>query len=222
MDLRRIAQPQHLGNSAAQIVDEQLIAGVSSGGAQPFGRAAMEVGAEVTLVSGPVNLPQSINTDIISVESAAQMYDAVMAKAIQTDIYIGTAAVADYSPKDSANEKIKKDADQINLSLTKTKDILSAVAQLNPAPFVVGFAAETNDLETYALSKMHKKNLDMIAANWVGQTEGGFDSDQNALEIFWKDGRTTLPMTDKQHLSQQLIDLIATRFHEKNRVQSAR
>ncbi|MBK8814702.1 MAG: bifunctional phosphopantothenoylcysteine decarboxylase/phosphopantothenate--cysteine ligase CoaBC [Methylococcaceae bacterium] len=178
--------------------------------------AAMDAGAEVTLVSGPVNLPQPSNAEIISVESAAQMYDAVMAKATQTDIYIGTAAVADYSPKDSANEKIKKDAYQINLSLTKTKDILSAVARLNPAPFVVGFAAETNDLVTYALSKMHNKNLDMIAANWVGQTEGGFDSDQNALEIFWKDGRTTLPMTDKHHLSQQLIDLIATRFHEKN------
>jgi phosphopantothenoylcysteine decarboxylase / phosphopantothenate---cysteine ligase len=184
-------------------------------------RAALAAGAEVSLVSGPVNLPQLANAKIIPVESAAQMYDEVMARAMYCDIYIGTAAVADYSPVFSAKEKIKKDADKIDLVLAKTRDILSSVGRLDNAPFVVGFAAETTNLEAYALEKLHSKNLDMIAANWVGQTEGGFDSEQNALEIFWKNGRTSLPMMNKHQLALQLIELIATRFHEKNRVSNS-
>jgi phosphopantothenoylcysteine decarboxylase / phosphopantothenate---cysteine ligase len=184
-------------------------------------RAALAAGAEVSLVSGPVNLPQLANAKIIPVESAAQMYDEVMARAMYCDIYIGTAAVADYSPVFSAKEKIKKDADKIDLVLAKTRDILSSVGRLDNAPFVVGFAAETTNLEAYALEKLHSKNLNMIAANWVGQTEGGFDSEQNALEIFWKNGRTSLPMMNKHQLALQLIELIATRFHEKNRVSNS-
>lgn len=181
-------------------------------------RAAVQAGAEVSLVSGPVNLTAPANVTLVRVESAAQMYDAVMSSAGNADIYIGTAAVADYSPAETSTGKIKKDREHIELALSKTQDILSAVARMGSAPFVVGFAAETHDLEGYALKKLHEKNLDMIAANWVGRQEGGFDSEQNALEIFWKNGRVSLPMADKKRISTLLIDIIATKFHEKNRV----
>jgi phosphopantothenoylcysteine decarboxylase / phosphopantothenate---cysteine ligase len=180
--------------------------------------AAMQAGAKVSLISGPVNLAASAGIDIVKVETAAQMYEAVLTQAGYADIYIGAAAVADYRPAEMEKTKIKKQAEQSILVLQKTKDILADVAKLDKAPFTVGFAAETNDLETYAQSKLTSKNLDMVAANWVGKEQGGFDSDQNSLEVFWHNGQATLPMTDKNHLAEQLINLIATRFNEKNRV----
>ena len=182
--------------------------------------AALKAGAEVTLVSGPVSLPAPVNTDLVRIETAAQMHAAVMSRAAEHDIYIGAAAVADYSPALIENEKIKKQAEQTTLTLQKTKDILADVAQLPNHPFTVGFAAETHDLEQYALDKLARKNLDMIAANWVGRDQGGFDSEQNALQVFWKNGKKNLPMTDKNHLAEQLISLIAERMdyerHNKN------
>lgn len=181
-------------------------------------RAALRAGAQVSLVSGSVNLPAPDGLDTVRVETAAQMYDAVLARAGNVDIYIAAAAVADYSPVAMEKDKIKKQADQTSIILYKTKDILADVARLDNAPFTVGFAAETNSLEAYAQEKLCKKNLDMIAANWVGQGQGGFDSDQNALEVFWKNGRTSLAMMDKNQLAEQLINLIAKRFNEKNRI----
>ncbi|MEQ1739394.1 MAG: bifunctional phosphopantothenoylcysteine decarboxylase/phosphopantothenate--cysteine ligase CoaBC [Methyloglobulus sp.] len=181
-------------------------------------RAASRAGAQVSLVSGPVNLPPPHHLDVIHVETAAQMYDAVLARAESSDIYIGAAAVADYSPGVMEKEKVKKKDSLTTLLLHKTKDILADVAQLKNAPFTVGFAAETNDLGAYAQAKLSGKKLDMIAANWVGREQGGFDSDQNALEIFWKNGKASLPMTDKNQLAEQLINLITTRFNEKNRI----
>ena len=181
-------------------------------------RAALQAGAQVSLISGPVNLSDPAGLETIHVETAEQMYDAVLARAENTDIFIGAAAVADYSPVVTEKVKIKKQAEQTSLVLQKTKDILSAVAQLKNAPFTVGFAAETNELEAYAQEKLRNKNLDMIAANWVGREQGGFDSEQNALEVFWKNGRAAFPMTDKNQLAKQLINLIATKFNEKNRI----
>ncbi|WP_411727982.1 bifunctional phosphopantothenoylcysteine decarboxylase/phosphopantothenate--cysteine ligase CoaBC [Methyloglobulus sp.] len=181
-------------------------------------RAALRAGAQVSLVSGPVNLPSPDSLDIVQVETAAQMYDAVLARAGNADIYIAAAAVADYSPIAMEKDKIKKQAEQTNLVLNKNKDILADVARLNNAPFTVGFAAETKDLDANAQEKLCKKNLDMIAANWVGQGQGGFDSEQNALEVFWDNGRTSLAMMDKNQLAEQLINLIAKRFNEKNRI----
>lgn len=181
-------------------------------------RAAVKAGANVTLVSGPVNLVAPASLKLVQIETAAQMYNAVIAQAGNADIYIGAAAVADYSPAVMGKDKIKKQAEQTSLVLHKTKDILSDVALLSNAPFTVGFAAETNDLEAYAQEKLRKKNLDMIAANWVGQEQGGFDSEQNALEVFWDKGHSSLAMTDKNLLAEQLINLIATKFNEKNRV----
>jgi len=174
--------------------------------------AALKAGAEVTLVSGPVSLTAPNNVQLIKVETARQMYDAVMSKASEHAIYIGAAAVADYSPVIMQPEKIKKQDAQATIILQKTKDILADVAGLDKRPFTVGFAAETHNLEDYARDKLTRKKLDMIAANWVGQEQGGFDSEQNALHVFWKSGDKTFAMMDKTQLAEQLISLIAERL----------
>ena len=178
--------------------------------------AALKAGAEVTLVSGPVTLAAPANVELVKVETAAQMYAAVMSRAPDHAVYIGAAAVADYSPAIMQPEKIKKQGEQTTIILQKTKDILAEVAKLAKRPFTVGFAAETHELEAYARDKLARKKLDMIAANWVGRELGGFDSEQNALHVFWKNGEKTMAMTDKAHLAEQLISLIAERFHEIN------
>lgn len=178
--------------------------------------AAVEAGAEVVLVSGPVSLSAPAGVELIQIDTAAQMYDAILKNAKNSDIYIGAAAVADYSPVLTEKTKIKKQEEQTSLILQKTKDIVAAVAKLKNAPFTVGFSAETHHLEEYAQTKLTNKKLDMIAANWVGKAEGGFDSDQNALEVFWENGRASLPMMAKSQLAAQLIDLIARRLNEKN------
>ncbi len=181
--------------------------------------AALKAGATVTLVSGPVSLVPPVNAALIQVETAAQMYQAVMSNAEQHDIYIGAAAVADYSPVLSEQQKIKKHTERSSVTLQKTKDILADVAKLpRNRPFTVGFAAETDNLEYYAKDKLIKKKLDMIAANWVGRDLGGFDSEQNALQVFWENGAKNLQMTDKKYLAEQLISLIAENIknYEKN------
>jgi phosphopantothenoylcysteine decarboxylase/phosphopantothenate--cysteine ligase len=177
--------------------------------------AAIKAGAEVTLVSGPVALTAPANVNLIKVTTAEQMYQAVISRASENTIYIGAAAVADYSPVVS-DKKIKKDGDQVTLILQKTKDILAEVAALEQhRPFTVGFAAETHDLEVYARDKLTRKKLDMIAANWVGQEQGGFDSEQNALQVFWDQGEKAFLMTDKAQLAEQLLGLIAERIKAK-------
>ena len=178
--------------------------------------AALKAGAEVTLVSGPVSLAAPANSELVKVETAAQMYEAVISRALGHAIYIGAAAVADYSPAIMQPEKIKKQGEQTTIILQKTRDILADVAKLDKRPFTVGFAAETHDLEAYARDKLTRKKLDMIAANWVGRELGGFDSEQNALHVFWENGEKTLAMMDKTHLAEQLISLIAERFYEIN------
>ena len=179
-------------------------------------QAAIDAGAEVTLVSGPVALTAPAKATTIGVETAAQMHQAVMNHISGQDIYIGAAAVADYGPAVRHPQKIKKLLEQTTLTLSKNKDILADVAALKKRPFTVGFAAETENLEANAQTKLAQKNLDMIAANWVGQQEGGFDRQQNALEIFWKNGRKTLKMADKTQLAEQLLAVIATRFGQHN------
>ncbi len=180
-------------------------------------KAALDAGAKVTLITGPVNQISPSGVDCIQVETTVEMFEAVMAKVNQNDIFISAAAVADYRPSIQETVKIKKKNQQTQLTLEKTDDILASVAKLTKPPFTVGFAAETNDLENYARDKLQKKNLDMIAANWVGRKQGGFDSDENALEVFWPSGKTTLEMSDKFHIALQLIQLIAQKFNEKNR-----
>jgi phosphopantothenoylcysteine decarboxylase/phosphopantothenate--cysteine ligase len=174
--------------------------------------AALKAGAEVTLISGPVSLAAPSNCTCISVESAAEMHEAVISRAQDHHIYIGAAAVADYSPALVNPTKIKKKADSTTLILNKTKDILADLTQLDTHPFTVGFAAETNDLSAYALDKLKNKKLDMIAANVVGEAIGGFDSDVNALHVFWDNGDVFFPMSPKTLLAEQLIELIATHY----------
>ncbi len=179
--------------------------------------AALNAGANIILVSGPVTLAPPENMEFIAVETAEQMYHEVISRANKSDIYIGAAAVADYSSETISPQKIKKQAEQSILTLQKTKDILAAVANLSDRPsYVVGFAAETNDLENYAKNKLKQKNLDMIAANWVGMEQGGFEKDENALQIYWNTGTKNLEMTNKKNLAKQLISLIAERLNEKN------
>jgi len=179
-------------------------------------QAALAAGATVTLVSGPVALRPVRGAELIRVESAADMFEAVLAAAPRHDIYIGAAAVADYTPRDVADHKIKKRDELLDIALTRTRDILATVAALTERrPFTVGFAAETNKLEAYARQKLENKGLDMVAANRVGAGLG-FDSDENALRVFWRGGEAHLPTAAKSRLALHLIELIAEQYLAKN------
>jgi phosphopantothenoylcysteine decarboxylase/phosphopantothenate--cysteine ligase len=179
-------------------------------------QAAAEAGAYVTLVSGPVALERHPSVQFIDVRSAHEMYEAVMRIATQQDIVIGAAAVADYRSRSPAPQKIKKTDDVLTLILERTPDILAAVAALDPRPFTVGFAAETVDLEKNALAKLHTKSLDMVVANQVGVAGTGFNSEENALHVFWPTGDREFSRAPKEQLAHELIDLINERYREKN------
>ena len=177
--------------------------------------AAQCAGAEVTLISGPVALVPPAGVKLLPVETAQQMYEKVMDRSANANIYIGSAAVADYSPVAKENKIKKTDANK-TLTLIKTRDILTAVAEAHESLFTVGFAAETEHLERYAKAKLVCKKLDMVAANWVGRADGGFDKENNAVTVFWTDGEQDFPMMPKRNLAKQLIQLIAQHYHEKN------
>ena len=178
--------------------------------------AMRAAGAEVVLVSGPVALAPPPGVRCISVESAAQMLEAVERELPGTDVLVATAAVADYRPLTVAERKIKKKTEQLALELTRTTDILATVAARSDRPFVVGFAAETDDVEKHALEKLQRKNLDMIAANEVG-TSKAFDCEDNALLVLWRGGgRTELKRAPKRELASALVALIAERCKAKN------
>ena len=178
--------------------------------------AAVRAGAKVVLVSGPTILPTPQGVQRIDVESAHQMHQAVLEVVDHCDLFIATAAVADYRPVAAAEQKIKKSDAALTLALEPTKDILAEVAARSEGPFTVGFAAETEDVEAYARAKLERKALDMIAANGVGQVGCGFDADCNALTVIWRDGRVVLPQTDKLSLARQLMDIVIERYHAKN------
>lgn len=181
-------------------------------------QAAAARGANVTLVAGPVNLPTPANVRRIDVTSAQDMQQAVMAQAARQQIVIGCAAVADYRAQRVADEKIKKQGDEITVTLVKNPDIIAGVAAMSEQrPYVVGFAAETRNVEEYARQKLARKKLDLICANDVSLSGQGFNSETNALHLFWQDGDKRLPLCDKRLLGQQLIDEIVSRYDEKNR-----
>ncbi len=183
--------------------------------------AAAKRGANVTLVSGPVSLPTPPFVQRIDVMTALEMQAAVQSVVQQQHIFIGCAAVADYRAETVAPEKIKKQAtqgDELTVKMVKNPDIIAGVAALDAnRPFVVGFAAETNNVEEYARQKRIRKNLDMICANDVSLSNQGFNSDSNALHLFWQDGDKILPLERKELLGQLLLDEIVTRYDEKNR-----
>ena len=173
--------------------------------------AARDAGASVVIVSGPVNVPTPPGVKRVDVETAEQMMNAVQAEIADTDIFIAAAAVSDYRMREVAEHKIKKTSDELTLQLARTPDILATVAAGSPRPFVVGFAAETQNVERNALLKLEGKKLDMIAANQVG--EGlAFDCDDNALTLYWQGGKRELERAPKCRLAGELIEVIAERF----------
>jgi phosphopantothenoylcysteine decarboxylase/phosphopantothenate--cysteine ligase len=173
--------------------------------------AAAAAGARTVLVSGPVNCPTPPGVQRVDVETAEQMMTAVQREIAETDVFIAAAAVSDYRAQQVAEHKIKKTSDELVLALARTPDILATVAAGSPRPFVVGFAAETQNVERNALAKLEGKRLDMIAANQVG--EGlAFDCDDNALTVYWPGGRRELERAPKCRLAGQLVDVIAERY----------
>jgi len=176
--------------------------------------AAARRGAEVVLVAGPVALPTPPGLQRIDVRSAAQMHAAVRA-ALPADAYIGAAAVADFAPAEVAGGKIKKQADGegLTLQLVRTRDVLAEVARHPRRPvLVVGFAAETDNVESHARGKLGKKNLDLICANRVGLAGSGFESDDNALVVYGKDFERALGPAPKTELAEALLDIVVARL----------
>jgi phosphopantothenoylcysteine decarboxylase/phosphopantothenate--cysteine ligase len=181
--------------------------------------AAREAGAHVVLVSGPVQIPTPRGVERVDVESAEQMLSAVQTNVAGADIFIAAAAVSDYRCREIACEKIKKTSDTLNLALARAPDVLATVSRNESRPFLVGFAAETEHVERNALTKLANKNLDMIAANKVGDGLA-FDKDDNALTIYWKDGKRELSLTSKAALARQLVELIAERYRARGETQN--
>ncbi len=178
--------------------------------------AAIEAGAKVILVSGPVSLDTPDRVSRINVESATDMENAVQAQIANADIFIASAAVADYRPVIVQQDKIKKKEKRLTLELEKNTDILATVKAEYEKVFCVGFAAETQNLVDYARTKLQQKNIEMIAANLVGnaaeKTDGTFNSDNNELHVLWQGGEVKLDLASKRKLSRQLVSLIAQRF----------
>jgi len=179
--------------------------------------AARDAGADVVIVSGPVNLPTPAGVRRVDVETAEQMMEAVRAHLPGTDIFIAAAAVSDYRPVQAAVEKIKKTSDSLMLAMSRTTDILATVAAGTLRPFVVGFAAETQNVERNALAKLEGKRLDMIAANQVGDRLA-FDCDDNALTVYWPGGKRELARAAKRDIAAGLVAVIAERYASGERV----
>ena len=177
--------------------------------------AAINAGARVTLIAGPVHLPTPDRVTRIDVISAVDMYHSSLDASLDADIFIASAAVADYRAAEVAEQKIKKSGDQIQLTLIKNPDVVASVAAQKNKPFCVGFAAETQNLKQYALGKLEKKNLDMIIANDVANTDIGFNSDNNAVTVFSKNTQKEFPQCNKQLLAQQLINHIEQALKSK-------
>ncbi len=197
-------------------IDPVRFIGNRSSGKMGFAIAAAAArrGARVTLVAGPVSLPTPDGVTRVDVRCAGQMHDAVLA-ALPADVYVGAAAVADFSPREPASRKIKKrpGEETMTLELVRTPDILAVVAAHASRPrMVVGFAAETDDVERYARGKLVAKRLDLIAANRVGVPGSGFEGDDNALDVYWNDGHRALGPAAKTLLADALLDLVVERW----------
>lgn len=171
-------------------------------------RAFVREGAEVILVSGPVVLSPPPGVSFVGVETALQMREAVMDSVVGQDIFAACAAVADYRPQEARPHKIKKSSNLRSLPLVRNPDILAEVAALEGGPWTLGFAAETEELEVHARAKLEAKGVDMIAANLVGRGLG-FESEDNALEVFWRGGHQSLKPKRKERLAEELVRLVA-------------
>lgn len=174
-------------------------------------RAAAAAGARVVLVSGPVNLPAPEGVEVRPVVTAGDMLRASEQAVTEgCDVFIATAAVADYRPENCAGDKIKKTSEAMSLALVRNPDTLATIAARPDAPFTVGFAAETTDVARYATDKMQRKKLNMIVANDVSAPGLGFNSDQNAVTVFWPEGQESIGPDSKQAIAERLVTLIAS------------
>ena len=175
-------------------------------------KAAQDMGAIVTMVSGPVCLTPPDGVDTIQIQSALEMYDAVhkvLSKQV-IDIFIGVAAVADYRPLEVGSQKLKKSTEELSLRLVKNPDIVASVAAMSSArPYTVGFAAETQNLENYARVKLSSKNLDMIIGNDVSEAGVGFGAEQNRIMIITKTDTVEPKKGAKASLSTAILQLIS-------------
>ena len=180
--------------------------------------AALESGANVTLISGPVNIEPPSNCNFVSIKTAEEMYEAVMHHISGMDVYIGTAAVSDYSPAKASDSKIKKDGSSspMVLELKENQDILKSVSELEQRPYVVGFAAETNDLIKNAEKKLSNKNLDLIIANDVSNKDIGFDSEDNEVTLITEKEKHLIERQNKRKVSKKIIDFISGRINDQN------
>jgi phosphopantothenoylcysteine decarboxylase/phosphopantothenate--cysteine ligase len=178
-------------------------------------RQAAAMGAEVTLVSGPVNLKQPVGVDVVDVVSAKEMHDEVLARFEDTDVVIKAAAVADFTPKEVAEDKIKKSgATESTLELTSTADIIKELGEKKSHQFLCGFSMETKDLEKNSREKLEKKNLDMIVANNLKEAGAGFGTDTNVVTIITKEKEDHLPILEKDDVAYEILKRIAEKISD--------
>lgn len=201
-----------------EAIDPVRFIGNRSSGRMGFAiaQAAVEAGAKVTLIAGPVSLATPNKVERIDVENAREMHQTVMSQIDECDIFIATAAVADYSPIETHEQKLKKNEENLSIHLRRNPDILADVAALGKY-FTVGFAAETEQLQDNARQKLQAKHLDMIAANQVASGEDtGFNSEYNALDVYWQNGYLQLERARKTELARKLIELIAEHYKTRH------
>ena len=217
-DLTGVRVVVSAGGTREPIDAVRVIANRSSGKqGYALAAAAADAGAHVILVSGPTNLTAPDRVELIQVISAQDMHEAVQERIALTDVFIGVAAVADYRPKLVQQHKIKKDQNgqrSLTLELVENPDVIAEVAMRADKPFTIGFAAETEQVEAYARKKLIDKKLDMIVANNVGNNEIGFNSDVNAITVYFQDRAIDLPTMSKRILSEHLVELISQQLTE--------
>jgi len=203
-------------------IDPVRFVGNRSSGRMGFAvaAAAAAAGARVSLVAGPVRLQTPPGVERRDVRGALQMHEAALALAREADVFIGVAAVADYTPARPGEQKIKKGADRVALDLVSTPDIIAEVAALPGGPLTVGFAAETENVREHALGKLSRKRLAMIAANRVGREDAGFESEENEILLLWAGGEKDLGRGTKEQLARQLIGAVADRLREREDVET--
>jgi phosphopantothenoylcysteine decarboxylase / phosphopantothenate---cysteine ligase len=196
-------------------IDPARFIGNRSSGRMGFAIAAeaARMGAITTLIAGPVQLETPAGVRRINVRSAAQMRAAVLDEVAHCDVFIAAAAIADYRPADPKTRKIKRSGDSLALGLLPNPDIVAEVAGLPKRPFVVGFAAETDDLLQHARAKLERKRLDMICANLIGIEGSGFEADCNEITLLWAGGQHALQHAPKPEIARQLLAVIASRAH---------
>ncbi len=233
----RMMEPEHIAEHIAALFETGALAGLNvvitagptrepidpvrylsnrSSGRMGYAlaEAMVEAGANCVLISGPAFLAKPNRVRRVNVETAQQMHDAVLQHMTGCDIFVAAAAVSDYRPVEVATQKIKKAQQKMTLELVRNPDILKDVATQFPMVFSVGFAAETQNIAQHAVEKLNQKSLRMVVANDVSRSDIGFDSEDNAVTVFWQGGDKSLPKASKPQIARQLVTLIAEQFNK--------